>query len=61
MEKALENLYGKLQDENLNLMVKHLSKDKDAPYSKEILINHALLIKVKQMIDETNKIPMSNY
>ena len=61
MEEILNKKYERLQDENLLLMIEHLNKPKGTPFSKEIIINVLLLKKIRQMIQATKKIPLSNY
>lgn len=48
MLQILENKYGKLQDENLNLMVAKLNGNKEV--EKQLYINYTLLTKIGQMI-----------
>lgn len=63
MEEAIENLYGKLQDENLDLMVKHVNQDDIASPAEveEIRINHVLLTKLGQMKRQLKDLPLLNY
>jgi len=63
MEKSIEKLYGKLQDENLELMIKHVNQQEIAsPIEvKEIRINHVLLTKLGQMQRALKNIPAVKY
>ena len=63
MEEAIDNLYGKLQDENLDLMVTHVNQDEipNAIEVEAIRVNHVLLTKLGQMKRQIKNIPLLKY
>jgi len=62
MEKQIEKKYCELQEQNIELTMKKLSNQHDNKVlDKQILINRTLLTKLKQMKEDLETIPMSNY
>jgi hypothetical protein len=61
MLKAIERLYAKYENRNVDLLIKQLNMSNVTPYPKEVYVNATVLTKLAQMKRQIESIPTLPY